>query len=433
MRINRREALKGALVATIAGVTPVGYRLYAHSHGSHTQKFCVFVQANGAWDPTSFSDPKANTPGERIINNWATNQEIREVGNIRYAPFVQNEAFFEKYYERMMAINGVDAQTNSHTVGVVHNWSGISSEGYPTATAMYASEFGSGLTMPYLNYGGYSVTGGLTRFTRINNPNLIRNIAVPSRTEDNRNQYFSDEDWEAIENFARDKVETRAGLSRLLPSQVRRLDDFHAAYSVDGLQGFADAVSAAGRLEGTRDPENPNRPQNPLKTQAQLSVLAFKTETALSADLFLGGFDTHDTHDARQGSRLNLLTEGVDYLWDYAEENGIADRLFVVIGSDFGRTNFYNADQGKDHWPIGSYVIMEKNQPWTNRMVGYTDELHYTKPINPVTLERDDLNGTIIYPKHIHKAIREYLGVDTSAGAQKFPFNNTEDFSFFRV
>ena len=58
----------------------------------------------------------------------------------------------------------------------------------------------------------------------------------------------------------------------------------------------------------------------------------------------------------------------MDYLWDYAETHGVADRMVVVIGSDFGRTNFYNSQDGKDHWPIGSYIVMEKNQPWTNRV-----------------------------------------------------------------
>ena len=61
--------------------------------------------------------------------------EIRQAGNIAYAPFARNAAFFEKYHRRMLVINGVDAQTNSHTVGVVHNWSGRNSEGYPTTTA----------------------------------------------------------------------------------------------------------------------------------------------------------------------------------------------------------------------------------------------------------------------------------------------------------
>ena len=151
----------------------------------------------------------------------------------------------------------------------------------------------------------------------------------------------------------------------------------------------------------------------------------------MSADLWLGGFDSHDDNDMRQEVLLSNLTQSVDYLWDYAEEQGLADRLVVVLGSDFGRTNFYNADDGKDHWPIGSYVIMEKHQPWTNRVVGETDGLHFAHRINPMTLERDDRNGTIIYPKHVHKALRRYLGVERSSGAQLFPFNNTEDFALF--
>ena len=40
-------------------------------------------------------------------------------------------------------------------------------------------------------------------------------------------------------------------------------------------------------------------------------------------------------------------------------------------------------------------------------------------------------NGTIIYPKHVHKALRRYFGVENSEGAKRFPFNNTEDFAFF--
>ena len=101
------------------------------------------------------------------------------------------------------------------------------------------------------------------------------------------------------------------------------------------------------------------------------------------------------------------------------------------MGSDFGRTNFYNSQSGKDHWPIGSYVIMEKNQRWTNQVVGETDELHFAYRIDPRNLRRNDQGGTIIYPKHVHKALRRYLGIEYSAGARRFPFNNTEDFAFF--
>ena len=168
-----------------------------------------------------------------------------------------------------------------------------------------------------------------------------------------------------------------------------------------------------------------------LRQQAQLTVLAFKTGVAVSADLWLSGFDTHANHDADHEWLLGRLTAGVDYLWDYAETNGVADRMVVVMGSDFGRTNFYNGGNGKDHWPISSYIVMEKNQRWTNRVVGETDELHFAYRIDPRTLRRDDQGGTIIYPKHIHKALRRYLGIENSWGARRFPFHNTEDCPFF--
>ena len=429
MRINRRDTLKTLLASAGLGTMPFGLQLHAQNTSSSSQKLAVFVQANGGWDPTSFCDPKANTPGERLINNWANDNEIGEIGNIKYAPFVDNKPFFEKHYQKMLIINGVDAQTNSHTVGVVHNWSGQSSEGYPTSTAMHANVNGPALSMPYLNYGGYSVTGGLTRFTRISAPNAIRNIAIPSRTSNNRNEYLQDADFAAIDRFATRKASRKASGSDLLPNQQRQLSYFQSSYQAEGLRAFADAMDG----ETLEEPESVGGVRSTLRRQAQITVLAFKTGAAISADMYQGGFDTHDNHDVRQGYVIDFLSKGVDYLWDYAEQHGIADRLFVVIGSDFGRTNFYNSDNGKDHWPISSYVIMEKGQTWTNRMVGITDDLHFARRINPVTLAEDSTNGTIIYPKHVHKAIRKHLGLDASDGAKKFPFNNTADIPFFSV
>ena len=74
---------------------------------------------------------------------------------------------------------------------------------------------------------------------------------------------------------------------------------------------------------------------------------------------------------------------------------------------------------------------MEKNQGWANRVVGETDELHFAYRVDSRTLRRDEANGTILYPKHVHKALRRYLGIEYSWGALRFPFHNTEDCSFF--
>ena len=431
--MKRREILKCMLAAL--GSTAAGFRLPFADAADYLGKMFVFVQADGGWDPTSFCDPKANTLGESVINHWAENDEIREAGNIPYAPFANNEAFFEKYYQRMLVINGVDAQTNSHTVGVVHNWSGRNSEGYPAMTALLAAEYGNDLPVAYLSFGGYSATGGVARYTRLNNADLLRTIATPDVYSGNSEErYIGEADWASLRSRQAMTAERFASAPGLLPGEARNRALYRTAFAASkGLKVYADAIPPEDQLEQgvefTGAPDATYRSE--LRRQAQLAVLAFKTGVAVSADMYLGGFDTHDDHDANQGALMANLTDSVDYLWDYAEQHGVADRLVVVMGSDFGRTNFYNSQNGKDHWPIGSYIVMEKNQPWTNRVVGSTDDLHFAHRINPTTLARDDANGTIIYPKHVHKALRRYLGIENSAGAQRFPFGNTEDFEFF--
>ena len=418
--MKRRTLLKGLLAV---GVAASGFRLPLVHAADYRGKLFVFVQADGGWDPTSFCDPKANTPGEPIINHWALRDGVRQAGNLAYAPFARNETFFEKYHRRMLVVNGVDAQTNSHTVGIVHNWSGRNSEGYPTTTALLAAHYAAELPVPYLSFGGYSATSGITRFTRIDNADLLRAIANPAT------QMFSEADWAALESYRNATAERLATAPGLLPGDVLHRSFYRSAFATEGLKGYADAIPPEDELEQRE--EGPEGFRSSLRRQAQLTVLAFKTGVAVSADLWLGGFDTHANHDADHEWLLGNLTDSVDYLWDYAEEHGVADRMVVVMGSDFGRTNFYNAGAGKDHWPIGSYIIMEKNQPWTHRAVGETDELHFAQRMNPRTLRRDHGGGTIIYPKHVHKALRRYLGVERSAGALRFPFNNTEDFAFF--
>ena len=422
--MKRRAFLTGILAA--GGAAASGFRLPLVHASDYRGKLFVFVQADGGWDPTSFCDPKANTPGEPVINHWAEDDEIRQAGNIAYAPFARNAAFFEKYHRRMLVINGVDAQTNSHTVGVVHNWSGRTSEGYPTTTALLAAHYAPTLPVPYLSFGGFSATEGLTRFTRIDDAQLLRDIANPT------SQLFSNDDVASLEQIREKTLQRLEATPNQLPGDLRHRAFYRSAFSTEGLEAYADAIPPEDELEPEESYEGPEATfPSTLRRQAQLTVLAFKTGVAVSADLWLGGFDTHAHHDPDHEWLLGNLTDAVDYLWEYAEEHGVADRMVVVIGSDFGRTNFYNAGSGKDHWPIGSYIVMEKDQPWTGRAVGETDGLHFAQRINPRTLQRDDRNGTIIYPKHVHKALRRYLGVAHTPGAQRFPFNNTEDFAFF--
>ena len=426
--MNRRDFVKRAFGCGAVS----GFHLPLALGTSYHGKLFVFVQADGGWDPTSFCDPKVNVSGEAVINRWALGGETRQAGRIQYAPFASNEMFFEKYFDRMLVINGVDAQTNSHAAGIVHNWSGQLAEGYPTTTALLAAENGAGMAMPYVSFGGFSNPAGLAVYTRLNDPELVRSVTAPAVSAGpGFKPYIRPEDWEAIRAARSSTAERIASAPHLLPRAVRNRRLYAASVSpesTEGLRDFAAAIPPPGDLKGI---ERSGHLWSSLKRQCQLAVLAFKTHVAVSADLYLGGFDTHSNHDADHSWLLGNLTDSVDFLWDYAELHGLADRLVVVLGSDFGRTNFYNDAEGKDHWPIGSFIVMEKNQRWTNRVVGETDALHFAHKANPSTLKRDDENGTLIHPRHVHKALRRYLGVEQSEGSLQFPFHGTEDFRLF--
>ena len=133
--MDRRNFVKKLIRASgVAALPMMNFPLLAQSPFSG--KFLISLQLDGGVDVTAFCDPKMNVPGEPEINWWARAGETQTVGNLSYAPFANNQQFYEKYFHDMLVINGVDAQTNSHTVGIVHNWSGRNSVGYPTITCI---------------------------------------------------------------------------------------------------------------------------------------------------------------------------------------------------------------------------------------------------------------------------------------------------------
>lgn len=55
---------------------------------------------------------------------------------------------------------------------------------------------------------------------------------------------------------------------------------------------------------------------------------------------------------------------------------------------------------------------------------------HNSYPINLKTGKQDYANGATIHPKHVHLALRKYLGLHSNSLSSLYPFNNTEEFAF---
>jgi uncharacterized protein (DUF1501 family) len=425
---NRRQVLRSLIGAGATGLL-TGLGGTARAAAGYGGKLLVNLQLDGALDVTSFADPKTNVAGKPLINHWATTAEVQQAGNIRYAPFAQNAAFFSRYYRDMLVINGVDAQTNSHTVGVLHNWSGRNSEGYPSLTALFAAVHQRDLPMPYLSFGGFSATSGVIDVTQIGRMSVLHNLIEPNLTEGSGNRYIEESEWQHIAAMHGAGLAARSAAATTLEAaavQQRAYADALARSSA--ISDFADVLPPIDTIQRER---MVGTLPSTLHQQMQVALLAFKAGLALAADVFEIGFDTHEAHDGRHALALANVTDAIDFFWTYAAELGLADRLVLVVGSDFGRSPFYNAGAGKDHWPIGSVMVMQKNASFTNRVVGLTDAGHNVIRIDPITLQAASVNGITLQPAHVHKALRKQLGLDTAAVAQLFPFIMTEDVAIF--
>ena len=73
---------------------------------------------------------------------------MRHAGSIPSAPSAHNVTFYEKHYRRKLVINGVDAQMNANTVGIVRDRSGRYFDGYPTLNALLGARYTAALPIP---------------------------------------------------------------------------------------------------------------------------------------------------------------------------------------------------------------------------------------------------------------------------------------------
>ncbi|HEY8379305.1 MAG TPA: DUF1501 domain-containing protein [Nannocystis sp.] len=427
--MDRRQFLKIAGMTGLAVAAPVGVRRARADAPPYEGPYFVLVSAAGGWDPVYLCDPKPQGPLNRLYSAEATQ------GNLRYAPIpidplllgldlaaapylMSNSAFFAKYGSQLLVINGVDMQTNNHDAGARGTWSGRLPEGFPSFGALVAAARAPESTFAYVSGGGYDATEGLVPLTRISSVNAVKKIANPNKTDPNNpeSDTFHAAGTEARIRKARaERLEAQIAAARL-PRHKASLNELFLARGSEHLLKDLVLPDEPITLPGYQLGDLQSFMQ-----QAQFAVGAFKAKMAVAANLNLGGFDTHGNHDRDQLIQLAKLLAGVDFFMQQAEAAGIADKVTVVIGSDFARGPGYNGDNqyaGKDHWPVTSVMLMGKGIKG-NRVVGATDEEQYAIPVDPTTLATG--KGTKLGPEHIHLALRKLAGIDGSEVAARFP------------
>lgn len=422
-RVDRRTLLKLMGGSCFAAGMPMSL---TPAMGAEPNRFFVMVNAGGGWDPTLFIDPKGDAPrsdGRGPVNHYPAAM-IRKTGNITHAAGYAEDSdppeagspghlasFFQKHASHLLVINGIDTQTNNHDAGSRFIWSGKIEAGYPSFGALAAASIAPEQPLSFISNGGYDFTASLVAPARVSGSSTFQqlafpNAASPQNEEGRRNPYFSATVYAKIEAARNARLE-RLIRGSTLPLQTRQMAQLQTVRGEDNnLNRLVQAL--------------PERINNGLAGQAEVAIASFTSGLAVSANLSMGGFDTHGNHDRDHVRRLTELLEGVDHLWDQIAANNLQDRVTVLVGSDFGRTPFYNANRGKDHWNVTSVMAMGAGIRG-NRVIGATDADFEARPVNAQSLQPDS-NGIILTPEHLHVALRDLAGVspdlDTQFGIQ---------------
>lgn len=423
MTLNRRKFLHLSALSGLGLVLPSTLSTTARAQNSqYDGLFFIHVHAAGGWDPTSFCDPKGgeSEDEENPMNRSYLKSEIMEAGNIRYAPVGFNETFFNKHHQRLLVINGIDTETNGHDSGTRNIWSGKLTETHPSLGALAAAALNPELPMSFISNGGYDETKGLVAPTRNGNTNVLERLAYPFRINpsDENNRFHTPDVERRILEHQRARLERLRGQAQL-PMVSKALSHLHMSrMGENDLQRLTDYL-----------PDSLDNSNNPLRRQAQIAFAAYQAGISVSANLRIGGFDTHGNHDNSHIPSLTRYLEGVDFILDEAERLGLSEKVVVVMGSDFGRTPRYNSGNGKDHWSVTSMMFAGPGIIG-NRVIGTTTHEHQPITVNPSTLEPDE-SGIRIKPEHIHKAFRIYAGIDDSQAAQNFPLSPSHELALF--
>src|SRR5277367_6120426 len=99
-------------------------------------------------------------------------------------------------------------------------------------------------------------------------------------------------------------------------------------------------------------------PKERMSQQAEIALASFKAGVCVSANLSIGQFDSHANNDVDQMKLIPEFLAGIAYTLRRAEELKIRDKLVVIVQSEMGRTPSYNNGNGKDHWSIGSMMVL---------------------------------------------------------------------------
>lgn len=395
--MKRRALLRLAALAGAAAFIPTGAAEVSAGPAGYEGPYWITLQAGWGWDPTLFCDPKGAP-----INASFTEADIGKVGNIRYAPSVENDLFFNKYGPRLCVVNGIELASHQLDAAFRQVWTGALNPGYPTLAALLAAALGDGLPMPLLSAGGYEETAGLVARSSLVGAQPLdwESLMTP---DPNSASLFSDLTEARIAQYRRERLKARR--AQKLPPAID-----------EALRAAEAAEMSRSKMDAWRSYWPSPLSDDMTRAHIQLILAAFKAKLAVSANLWWMLEPAYT--DAAQKENFKDWTARFEILMEEIEAFGLGELVNIVASSGGGRTPMYLDDQMKGHWSTASVLCLGPSFPG-NRVIGGTDEHLRGLLLDPATLQPNP-SGARLRPGHVHRALRDLAGIAATPVAARF-------------
>jgi len=407
--LTRRTLLQlgVATAATMATPWPLKRLAMAASAAPH---FLVVLIADGGWDVTQVfdvHDPLDGTDGVDVDVPTAISglppSQIATLGGLTYMsnpvtrPTV--DLFFSKWAPRTAIVNGFGTRSTSHTQSMQLTLTGYLDPTRADFAVMAAHHNGGDLPLPHLLLSGESFGGTLA--------------GLSGRLGGQMRQAFA---YDAIG----DGRLAVSGVGEAYVQQALEYDRLLAEARSEAVTGklaaYADANGRADRLARLASSLNINSGSGTTlgTSLAQAFRSGMTTSITLSAG---GGFDTHADNTQQNGryEQVFSLLDGV--VSQLAIEPGVAaasmlDETTLVLMSEFARTPLLNGDNGKDHHPWNSMLLVGKNVRGGSSL-GRSDSEQNGVKVNLATGQPDD-TGVVLDVTHVVAGLLTVMGANAS-------------------
>ena len=392
--MDRRELFLN--VAKASGVVIPSWGLLplaAHGQQTAAPKILVYMHFDGGptWD--FFGDPSVE-PRYNLYSQAGL--AIPGSGNLRWAPIGNNTIFFNRFRDQILMVNGINTLSNSHNDGARCMATGKLEMGFPALGELHAAKYGPGFAAGWMLRDNDTTTTGVYPATAIPDQNQLRAMIDPL-AQNGTTDYVNRAHFNMAVDARSARIEALRASGAMLPKE-RSI----SAQVIAGKEARQRLLAVAANIPLTFG-------QFP---DIEVALIAAQSGITAAIQVSTGGFDTHGNAAANDGANGSFAqaTNRLTFLLDEAARRGIADRLYVVAGGEFSRTEL-NGGNGNDHKNVGAGCMIIGPAGWGlgNRIVGATGPMHSAVAINPKTGAVDP-NGVMLNPAHVHRALQDYLG-----------------------